>query len=205
MLPDITRAQLCSKSGAVLTKNAPKISIDKYYSFAMKQFLFSSLKTSEARSLAGKFITNGIPFDMEMIQDAVIWIPCDMSDYFHTCMLGLWKTCDGVATYHVRTFQYFGSVAEIDAVFDCCTKKEPQDQADTLFLFYNSLLVINTCKQYLRLDRHHINIIARSIDANKMPFLLVTEFIFASMLKILFLLFYSLHSITWPDTYLKRP
>ncbi|MCP9263161.1 BMA-ZWL-1 [Dirofilaria immitis] len=408
------------------TKNAPKISIDKYYSFAMKQFLFSSLKTSEARSLAGKFITNGIPFDMEMIQDAVIWIPCDMSDYFHTCMLGLWKTCDGVATYHVRTFprnykntikfledymehfydsykaspeitycvydvvpkmtdrdnqnrvsgfvefhvswkssnmshcsdgilskpapsasvvaeispgwldlrlphlgladelelmlilaralrtgevtwrkvdfdrmhedeklmksalqsllnqnstfsrsmgflfvdknleesvvldiphdfteelwlilrychsnqsltkalkyvfsalqagykntsvpannrctmarllrdacandlllprlegltplqiylemgleqlrracmdeflsrEYFGSVAEIDAVFDCCTKKEPQDQADTLFLFYNSLLVINTCKQYLRLDRHHINIIARQV------------------------------------------
>ncbi|VDM13555.1 unnamed protein product [Wuchereria bancrofti] len=59
--------------------------------------------------------------------------------------------------------EYFGSAAEIDAVFDCCAGKEPQDQVDTLFLFYNSLLVINTCKQYLRLDRHHVNIIARQV------------------------------------------
>ncbi|VDO45678.1 unnamed protein product [Onchocerca flexuosa] len=59
--------------------------------------------------------------------------------------------------------EYFGSVAEINAVFDFCLRKEPQDQADAIFFFYNSLLVINTCKQYLRLDRHHINIIARQV------------------------------------------
>uniref|UniRef100_A0A8R1TRE1 Protein zwilch n=1 Tax=Onchocerca volvulus TaxID=6282 RepID=A0A8R1TRE1_ONCVO len=85
-------------------KNAPKVLIDEYYySFAMKHFLFSSLKASEARSLAGTFITDGIPFDTETIPDPVIWILCDTSDYLHTCLLGLWKTNSGIATYHIRT------------------------------------------------------------------------------------------------------
>uniref|UniRef100_A0A1I8EDR8 Protein zwilch n=1 Tax=Wuchereria bancrofti TaxID=6293 RepID=A0A1I8EDR8_WUCBA len=374
-------------------KDTPKILIDKHcYSSTLKQFALSSLKTSEARSLAGMFITNGVPFDTETLPDPAIWISCDISDYLHTCWLGICKTNDGITTYHVSpntaycvydvipktvttnqdqnrlsgfvelhvswTFsnmnhccngilsepvpsasvvakispgwldlrlphlglivelelvltlgralrtgkvtwpnvdfdqihkdeelmksalqsllnqtspfprnkdledipldlpqdfteelwlilrcchsnqdltealrcvfdalkggykntlilrnnrctmarllrdacssdlllprlegltpiqiylemglerlrrvcideflnrEYFGSAAEIDAVFDCCAGKEPQDQADALFLFYNSLLVVNTCKQYLRLDRHHINIIARQV------------------------------------------
>ncbi|VDO43396.1 unnamed protein product [Onchocerca flexuosa] len=87
-------------------KNAPKVLIDEYYySFAMKHFLFSSLKASEARSLAGTFITDGIPFDTETIPDPVIWILCDTSDYLHTCLLGLWKTNSGIATYHIRTLR----------------------------------------------------------------------------------------------------
>lgn len=402
-------------------KDAPKILIDKYcYSSTLKQFALSSLKASEARSLAGMFITNGVPFDRETLPNPDIWISCDISDYLHTCWFGICKTNDGIATYHARTLprdytdpikfledykerfrdsykvspntaycvydvvpktvttnrdnqnrlsgfvelhvswtflnmnhcsdeilskpvpsasvvakispgwldvrlphlglvvelelvlalgralrtgkvtwsnvdfeqiqedekliksalqsllnqtspfsrnkdledipldlpqdfteelwlilrychsnqdltkalkyvfdalkggykntlvltnnrctmarllrdacnsdlllprlegltpiqiylemglerlrracideflnrEYFGSAAEIDAVFDCCAGKEPQDQADALFLFYNSLLVVNTCKQYLRLDRHHINIIARQV------------------------------------------
>ncbi|CAG9537075.1 unnamed protein product [Cercopithifilaria johnstoni] len=404
-------------------RNTPKILIDEcYYSVAMKQFALSSLKTSEARSLAGTFVINGVPFDVETVSNPIVWIFCNTNDYLCTCLLGICKTDDGTATYHVRrlpqnytgtvkflanymerfydsykaspdiaycmydvvpkmvttdrdnqnkvsgfvelhvswtlanrnhcsdeilskpvpsasviakilpgwldvrlphlslagelelvltlgralrtgevtwpnvdfgrlhedeklmksalqsllnqtsTFlrnkknleenvpldvphdfteelwlilhychsnqdlikalryvfdalkagykntliltnnkctmarllrdactndlllprlegltpiqiylemglerlrracmdeflnkEYFGSVAEIDAVFDCCVGKEPQDQADALFLFYNSLLVVNTCKQYLRLDRHHINIIARQV------------------------------------------
>ncbi|EFO23952.1 hypothetical protein LOAG_04537 [Loa loa] len=403
------------------TKNTSKVLIDECYSFAIKQFALSSLKASEARSLAGKLIIDGILFNTETVPDPVIWISCDSSDYLHTCLLGMCRTNDGTATYHVRTLplnytgavkfledymerfydsyraspdtayctydvipktvttdrdnqnrvsgfvelhvswtlaninrfsdgilskpipsasvvakispgwldvrlpqldlagelelvltlgralrtgkmtwpnvgfdrmhedeklinsalqsllnqtstfsrnknleenvpldvphdfteelwlilhychsnqdlikalryvfdalkagykntliltnnrctmarllrdacandlllprlegltpiqiylemglerlrracmdeflnrEYFGSVAEIDAVFDCCMGKEPQDQADALFLFYNSLLIVNTCKQYLRLDRHHINIIARQV------------------------------------------
>lgn len=65
--------------------------------------------------------------------------------------------------FPISLTEYFGSVAEIDAVFNFRLEKEPQDQADALFLFYNCLLVVNTCKQYLRLDRHHINVIARYV------------------------------------------
>uniref|UniRef100_A0A0R3RW22 Protein zwilch n=1 Tax=Elaeophora elaphi TaxID=1147741 RepID=A0A0R3RW22_9BILA len=85
-------------------KNTPKISIDEYcYSVAVKQFALSSLKSSEARSLASTFITDGVPFDMETVPDPVIWIFCDMSDYLYTRLFGVCKTNDGVATYHVRT------------------------------------------------------------------------------------------------------
>ncbi|KAL3989606.1 hypothetical protein ACH3XW_28355 [Acanthocheilonema viteae] len=93
--------------------NTPKILIDKYcHSAAVKQFPLSSLKTSEARSLAGALITDGIPFDAKTVSDPIIWIFCDANDYLHTCLLGMCKTNDGTATYHVRTLprNYTGTV-----------------------------------------------------------------------------------------------
>ncbi|VDN06966.1 unnamed protein product [Thelazia callipaeda] len=70
--------------------------------FDMKHIVRSCMSASEARSLAGRFAIDGIPFD---VPDPIIWIPCDATDPLHTFLLGFCKTNEGKATYHVGLFQ----------------------------------------------------------------------------------------------------
>ncbi|VDK33280.1 unnamed protein product [Gongylonema pulchrum] len=44
---------------------------------------------------------------------------------------------------------YFESVYDITSVFDICIKKDPQDQADALFLLYNGVLMMNIFAQHV--------------------------------------------------------
>uniref|UniRef100_A0A0N5AS00 Protein zwilch n=1 Tax=Syphacia muris TaxID=451379 RepID=A0A0N5AS00_9BILA len=77
------------------------------------------------------------------------------------------------------------NVKELDAFCDSRNSISLENSADSMFLLYNSLVILTICKQYLRIGAHQIHLLARRIFSqfNQMVLPPISSGITAELLK----------------------